>query len=385
MPKERFWQKLIEKIDRIDKDKVREYILALLKEKGLLENIFNSLAEGIIVLDQENNPVYVNKYLQQILNIDEDNLFESLASCDRKLAYLVLEEKKEFAGEEIQIFEPNFRVLHISRLKFLFPHQESSGAIVIIDDITERKREEEEKSRGERFAVLSQLASGVAHEIGNPLNSLQIHLQLLSKGLKSLSKGQRGKLTNYIEVIKEEIERLDSIVSEFLKASRPAPLNWEEKRIEKILEEVLKILSPELRKNKIEVKKNYASHIPPILLDTNQMKQAFLNVLKNSIEAMPKGGLVSISTFITTDRLNIRFTDSGKGIPEEFLYRIFEPYFTTKEEGSGLGLMITLRIIKAHGGDIKVRSEEDKGTEITIVIPLKRGKVPLPALGRKKK
>ena len=121
------------------------------------------------------------------------------------------------------------------------------------------------------------------------------------------------------------------------------------------------------------------SYIPSILLDRNQLKQALLNILKNSIESMPHGGNIYVSTFLRGDRVEITIKDEGVGIPHDKLYRIFEPYFTTKEKGSGLGLMITYRIIKAHGGDIKMKSTKGKGTEVTVILPLKRGRVPLPA------
>ena len=145
------------------------------------------------------------------------------------------------------------------------------------------------------------------------------------------------------------------------------------------MEELIAFLSPEFRENKIEIKEDYSSYIPSVLLDRNQIKQAFLNIFKNSIEAMPNGGSIYISTLLRGDRLEIGIKDKGVGIPEDRLYRIFEPYFTTKGKGSGLGLMITYRIIKAHGGEIKMKSRVGRGTEITVILPLRRGKIPLPA------
>ncbi len=376
---ERFWDKLIEKIENIDKKKIRQYIGELLWERGLLENIFNSLAEGILVLDFDNNPVYMNKRLNEMIGININDLFGSFSKYDRRLAYLILESNQEFKDEEIEINEPYHRIIKVSKLTLLSPEGESLGAIVIVDDITQERKIQDERASGEKFATLSQLSAGVAHEVGNPLNALQIHLELLKKEIKKLSPKSREKLINFVKVIREEIDRLDRIVSQFLEASRPSPLKLEEVKIENIMEELITFLSPEFRKNKIKLKENYLSYIPSILLDRNQIKQAFLNIFKNSIEAMPKGGSIYISTFLRRDRLEIGIKDEGVGIPEDRLYRIFEPYFTTKEKGSGLGLMITYRIIKAHGGEIKMKSKVGEGTEITVILPLKRGKVPLPA------
>lgn len=376
---ERFWEKLIEKIENIDKKKIRQYIGELLWERGLLENIFNSLAEGILVLDFNNNPVYINKRLNEMMEIDINDLFGSFSKYDRRLAYLILESNEEFKDEEIEINEPYHRLIKLSKLALLSREGKSLGAIVIVDDITQERRTQEERASGEKFATLSQLSAGVAHEVGNPLNALQIHLELLKKEIKKLSSKSREKLINFVKVIREEIDRLDKIVTQFLEASRPSPLKLEEVMIENIMEELITFLSPEFRKNKIEIRENYLSYIPSVLLDRNQIRQAFLNIFKNSIEAMPKGGHIYISTFLKGDRVEIRIQDEGIGIPKDKLYRIFEPYFTTKEKGSGLGLMITYRIIKAHGGEIKVKSKVREGTEITVVLPIKRGKVPLPA------
>jgi two-component system, sporulation sensor kinase E len=379
MPAERFWEKLIEKIENIDKEKVRQYIGKLLRERGLLENIFNSLTEGILVLDSENNPVYINKQLNRMMDINPKDLFKSFSYYHRRLAYLILEHPGEVRDEEIEIVPPPHSLLKVSKLPLLSPEGASLGAIVIIDDITQERKVQEEKSWGERFAVLSQLSAGVAHEIGNPLTALQIHLELLNKEVKKISHKSQEKLIGFVKVIKEEIKRLDTIVNQFLEASRPSLLRLEEVKIEDIMEELISLLSPEFRKNKIEIKKDYLPYIPSILLDRSQIKQAFLNIFKNSIEAMPNGGMIYISTFLKRDRLEIKIRDEGIGVPESKLYRMFEPYFTTKERGSGLGLMITYRIIKAHGGEIKVKSKVGEGTEMTVVIPLKREKVPLPA------
>ena len=375
---ERFWEKLIEKIENIDKKKIRQYIGELLWERGLLENIFNSLAEGILVLDSDNNPVYLNKRLNEMINVDTEDLFGSFSYYDRRLANLILESKEEFKDEEIEITEPYYRLLRMSKLALLSQEGESLGAIIIVDDITQEKRAQEEKVSGEKFATLSQLSAGVAHEVGNPLNALQIHLELLKKEIRKLSPKSREKLIDFVKVIREEIDRLDKIVSQFLEASRPSFLKLEEVGVENIMKELITFLSPEFRKNKIEIKEDYSSCIPAILLDRNQIRQAFLNIFKNSIEAMPKGGNIYISTSLKGDRVEIGIKDEGIGIPEDKLYRIFEPYFTTKDRGSGLGLMITYRIIKAHGGEIKVKSKVREGTEITVIIPFKRGKVPLP-------
>ncbi|MDD5454864.1 MAG: ATP-binding protein [Candidatus Ratteibacteria bacterium] len=376
---ERFWEKLIDKIENIDKGKIRQYIGELLWERGLLENIFNSLTEGILVLDFDNNPVYINKRLNEIISIDVNDLFDSFSFYDKRLAHLILESKAEFKDEVVEVMEPRHRLLNVSKLALLSKEGKPLGAIVIIDDITQERKAQEERASGERFATLSQLAAGVAHEVGNPLNALQIHLELLKKGVDKLPSKSRGKLMGSVKIIREEISRLDKIVNQFLEASRPSLLKLEETTIEGTLKELVAFLSPEFTRNNIRIRESYSPHIPSFLFDRQQIKQALLNIFKNSIEAMPKGGSIYVSTFLRGDRIEITIKDEGFGVAEHNLYRIFEPYFTTKKNGSGLGLMITYRIIKAHGGDIKFKSKVGEGTEITVILPLKRTHVPLPA------
>lgn len=380
---ERFWEKLIDKIENIDKGEIRQYIGELLWERGLLENIFNSLTEGILVLDFDNNAVYINKRLNEIMSIDINDLFGSFSFYNKRLAHLILESKKEFKDEIVEVSEPRHRLLKMSKLVLLSKKGKPLGGIVIIDDITQERKTQEERASGERFAASSQLAAGVAHEIGNPLNALQIHLELLKKEIKKLSANSQEKLVGFVKTIREEIDRLDKIVEQFLEASRPSLLKLEEVKIENIIKEVITFFSPEFKKNNIEIKESFSPYIPSFLLDRIQIKQALLNIFKNSLEAMPKGGNIYISTFLRGDIIEVVIKDEGIGIAENNLYRIFEPYFTTKTEGSGLGLMITYRIIKAHSGDIKFKSKLDEGTEITVILPLKRDNVPLPArLGR---
>jgi len=380
---ERFWEKLIDKIENIDKGKIRQYIGGLLWERGLLENIFNSLTEGILVLDFDNNPVYINKRLNEIISIDVNDLFDSFSFYDKRLAHLILKNKTEFRDEVVEIMEPRYRLLNVSKLALLSGEGKPLGAIVIIDDITQERKMQEERASGERFATLSQLAAGVAHEVGNPLNALQIHLELLKKGIDELPSKSRGRLMDSVKIIKEEISRLDKIVNQFLEASRPSLLKFEEAKIENTLKELIAFLYPEFIKNNIEIQESYSPHIPSFLYDGQQIKQALLNIFKNSIEAMPKGGNIYVSTLLRGDRIEIAIKDEGVGIAESNLYRIFEPYFTTKKNGSGLGLMIAYRIIKSHGGDIKFKSKLGEGTEITVILPLKRTHVPLPARFKK--
>jgi signal transduction histidine kinase len=209
----------------------------------------------------------------------------------------------------------------------------------------------------------------VAHEIGNPLNSLTIHLQLLERRLRKLPGDQQDSLLQPLEVAQEEIKRLDSIVTQFLRAIRPAPLQRAPHDLNSIVRDAAEFLAPELKSRNILLELDLAPGLPVLDVDQDQLKQAFYNIVKNASEAMQQGGLLKIRTTADHDRINVIFTDTGGGMSQETMARIFEPYFTTKKGGSGLGLMITQRIVRAHGGEVVLESDPGQGLRITLCLP----------------
>jgi signal transduction histidine kinase len=243
------------------------------------------------------------------------------------------------------------------------------GHVMILRDITESRRTAQQTIESERLNALTLLAAGVAHEIGNPLNSLHIHLQLMERSVQNLDDGAKAELQQSIDVARSEVSRLDSIVTQFLRAIRPSRPQLRTENVNTIVEEAVRFFTPEIQDRDIVVEQELRSDLPLLRLDRDQMKQAFYNVIKNSLEAMKRHGTLRIRTDRDDTHVLITFVDTGGGMSAENLSRVFEPYFTTKPSGTGLGLLIVRRIVREHGGELSIESSQDKGLTLTIRLP----------------
>jgi signal transduction histidine kinase len=240
---------------------------------------------------------------------------------------------------------------------------------MILRDITESRRSAQETIESERMNALTLLAAGVAHEIGNPLNSLHIHLQLMERKVRELNDSSKAELQDSIDVARSEIGRLDSIVTQFLRAIRPSRPQLHPESINVIVEEAVRFFAPEIRDRDVVVEQELRSDLPLLQIDRDQMKQAFYNVIKNSLEAMKRRGILRIHTDMDDKHVLVSFIDSGGGMSPEDLSRVFEPYFTTKPSGTGLGLLIVRRIVREHGGELSIESSQGKSLTLTIRLP----------------
>ncbi len=378
-----FLEKLIGRLGRIGPEEVQNYLLRLAQEKGFLETIFNSIQEGIIVTDSSGRITYVNDAACEIFGIDAENsIGKRLDERVRGLDWDALSKSSGALSRDMEIFYPanrfiNFYIvpLIIERLGDGEQQAEPVGHAMILRDITESRRSTQQTIESERFNALTLLAAGVAHEIGNPLNSLHIHLQLMERKVRELKGKQKTELQESINVARSEISRLDSIVSQFLRAIRPSKPQLHPENVNAIVEETLRFLAPEIKDRDVVVEQELRPDLPLIELDRDQMKQAFYNVIKNSFEAMKRRGILRIRTDMDATHVLVSFTDTGGGISAENLSRIFEPYFTTKSSGSGLGLLIVRRIVREHGGEMAIESSEGRGLTLTLRLPYRDKRV----------
>ena len=379
-----FVEKLIGRLGKIGPEEVQNYFLRLAQEKGFLETVFNSIQEGIIVTDSKGRITYLNNAACQLFGIDaDDSLGKRLDERIRGLDWNALSQEGA-VSRDLEIFYPTNRFINFYSVPLIIERQsgesepngrkidnrgEPVGHAIILRDITETRRSEQQTLESERLNALTLLAAGVAHEIGNPLNSLNIHLQLIEREARKFDGAKRAELQESVEVARAEVNRLDSIISQFLRAIRPTHPQLRPENVNAIVEEAVRFFAPEIKDRDIVVEQELRSDLPLIDIDRDQMKQAFYNVIKNSFEAMKARGILRIRTDKDDSHVLIKFTDTGGGISAENLSRVFEPYFTTKTSGTGLGLLIVRRIVREHGGELSIESSEGKGLTLTIRLP----------------
>ncbi len=375
-----FLDKLIERLGRVDPGEVQNYLLRLAQEKGLIETVFNSIQEGVIVTDAHGRITYVNNAACELFGFEaESSIGKRLDERVRGLDWEALSSSTGAISRDMEIFYPANKFINFYIVPLLIERRETRkrakgaaepvGHAMILRDITESRRSAEKTIESERFNALTLLAAGVAHEIGNPLNSLHIHLQLMERNVRKLESAAREELQESIDIARSEISRLDSIVTQFLKAIRPSKPQLHPENLNNIVEEAVRFFAPEIEDRDIVVEQELRSDLPLLELDRDQMKQAFYNVIKNSFEAMKRRGILRIRTDIEDKHVLVSFTDTGGGMSAESLSRVFEPYFTTKTSGSGLGLLIVRRIVREHGGELAIESQEGKGITLTIRLP----------------
>lgn len=418
-----FEDKLLAKLSKLDHDQVQNTLARILAQKQFLQTIFDHLDEGVIVTDGELAMLFVNRRARSMLGFPRERslLGESLKDRldeDHPLHDIIASlvgHPRAIEAYEVAFGPRDDRTLSLSTLPIRTTpagapptggpagggeRGEGNGEellIILLHDVTERARRQAEQARAQRLTSLATLTSGIAHEIKNPLNSLNIHAQILSGEVQrcrregrplNLEVGERAT-----QVIMEESKRLTRIVEQFIQAARPSTPRFETRELRPLLESLERIFRPECEQAGIGLGLSLDPDLPTLFIDEHQLMQALRNLLRNAIEALGErveaarqdeedfNPRIELQAMQEGDFVNIIISDNGPGIGEGALEHIFEPYFTTKFGGSGLGLMVVYRIVSEHRGALHVDTRPGEGTRFIISLPLH--KRPIRLLGHR--
>ncbi|WP_054944087.1 ATP-binding protein [Paenibacillus ihuae] len=341
--------------------------------KEHLESVINGTSDAIHTVDMEGRITSTNRAFEELYGWNA-------ADAKIKMPYLVpatAQKQEEARLQELKngaVLPPieTFRlkrdgsIVEVSVSTSIIRDEDGrpQSFVHVSRDMTERNRIEELLRRSEKLTTVGQLAAGVAHEIRNPLTTLRGFLQLQKeKGLL---------IPLHIDLMLSELERINMIVSEFLILAKPQAVHFQEKDVRYILNDVISLLGSQAHLFGIEFESQFSEQPAMVHCEENQLKQVFINIVKNAIEAMPEGGTITVEQQTDENSVIIVLSDEGEGIPEDMLPKLGEPFFTNKETGTGLGLMVSQRIIQAHKGSMEIRSDYGSGAEITIILPAAR-------------
>ncbi len=397
----RYVERVIDMLPKLSSEEVKRVLMEVVSENSMLDSLIESFSTGLILVDKKWRILQVNKAAKRILRISPDE-----EKYEDELLFNVIEENEEISEwlkniadthktnvrEEFSSSsssDGSVRFLAVSVFSFV-QKTEISGSIVKIEDITQQKAKAVLDRRLENMEGLTNLAAGMAHEIKNPLGAISIHIQLVQKAI-SKKRGGDGTLPDkkfledHLDIVNDEIEKLNDLVMDFLFAVRPVNAKLTLSDPEEILSSICDFVSPEFNKSHVLLKMELLKEKKRIMIDEKLFRQVIINIAQNAFYAvkakfpgcteentnsqeMP--GIVIFKTTIIEDNFVISISDNGIGMDSETVGRIFEPYFTTKANGTGLGMTMSYKIIKEFGGDIQVKSEKGTGSVFFISLPV---------------
>lgn len=354
----------------ISQRKQAEFLLEESKQR--YKSLFYNHPDLVLSIDLQGKVLSVNPEVQRITGYEVDEIIgkhylehveRSSSGCDSLLeagyngesyrAHLKVKHKKG-CKVDLQVYSVPIKV-----------RDKVVGLYVIARDMTEYNKTQEILRRSDKLNVVGELAAGIAHEIRNPLTSLKGFTQLIGSAIQ-------GDQNQYIQVMEDELNRINEIVSELLLLARPQMTDFEEESLPDILYHVQTLLNAQAIMNNVHIEVAYYAKSKYIVCVEHQIKQVFINIIKNAIEAMPKGGTINVVvTQSAIDKVLVKISDEGVGIPKARLEKLGEPFYTTKERGTGLGLMVSMKIIEEHSGVVYIQSEENVGTTFELILPAK--------------
>ena len=360
------------------------HVSKTLKEVQAIDHdILNSITRGIITVDLQGKITSCNRALEQILEVRGEEIIgcslEEAFQRESPLYQLLqecIQEKARLQDEDMAYTAKAGKILPLRVTTFALKNEVGKrvGGILLVKDMTEIRKMEERVQRASKLAALGQLTQRLVHEIRNPLSAMDINLQLLQERL--MVAGEDPEVARYLGIISTETQRLNEVLRNAQLFSKPEPPDMEVVDLHQVIRQVLFLIQEEAVRNNVDIADNLQAEYSLVQADRDLMKQVFINLLKNSVEAMAKGGKVEILSRNAGEGkiIGVELVDTGSGIPMANLPQVFDPYFTTKKKGTGLGLSIVHNIITQHGGNIDVSSWLGEGTIFSIILPLASSK-----------
>ena len=375
LPKERrgFFNKLSKNLAHVDKETLLLQLMSESENQAGWLRILEYLDEGILIVCSAGAIKFSNSAAEKMLGVSPNSnkpFWSNLEDTDLKEfftnQFLILSSE---VSQTLKVLVPLERTIKI----YIHPHLSkiSDQHLIRLVDLTSPMLPEVERMARNRLESIIRLAGGLAHEIGNPLNALSLHSEILKKQLAKLKSPEKEKIQETLAIIQDEIRRLDQIVRGFLKTTRRAPLRFQMLNLSALITDVLRVLKPSLQEHDIRLELELPEKIE-FFIDEERIRSMLINLIQNAMEAMKEGGVLGIRVQTHRQTVKIQIQDSGKGILPEDLPHIFEAYFTTKDHGSGLGLLFVYDAIMDHGGKIQVDSKRGAGTRFEILLPLRR-------------
>ena len=373
-----FVKKASSKIEKLSNEEILRIIETQTNDLKIRNYILDNSIEGSLMLDGSDNVIYLNATLTNLITLyprkkyTDVNVSKVIADSDM-VAFIRKFRKsgKETMEEYFQVSDP----VHGQRSVICIASRvsEIKALLFVFRDMTFFNRFKEEFRKNESLAQMTTMAAGVAHEIKNPLASISIYLQLMDKMMEKNGSMTREEAKKYLDVVSEEVDRINKIAVDFLYAVKPMKVNLAICNVNDIVKKTVSVVSAELKEKGIAFKQHLAVSLPKVLADSSLIQQSILNLINNAMQAMPedrKDPAITVSTFMENDMVKISVADNGCGMTEEQMSKIFEPYYTTKSSGTGLGLTVLFKIMKQHEGDVTVSSTPGVGSEFTLQIPV---------------
>lgn len=387
-----------------------------------LLSIFDSLKHGIVVVDRDGkvrmsnkiaqvvcgSPIVPNNYvwhalrqnslahdIKHAIEHDEDFDFREytlIVQNDADVSKVIrdapatkivrcallpfVEQKSRDAFLTIDGYAHNNKIASQSQFvrKNSITHKRVTGSIICLEDVSAEREVEQKAYRDKSFMSMKHITAGIAHEIKNPLSAISLHLELLRRKIQNAEKNLQSEkdkegVIRYIEIIEDEIQTMDKVVSVFLNDFKIQKSDLEPKDLHRLLCDVLAFVAPDLEKHNICIVKQFHNVVPKVYISSHAITHVFLNLIKNAIDALDDGGEIHLSTSYSDGKIRTVISDTGSGVSEELHRQIFDPYFTTKSKGSGIGLTIAYKLVQLHGGNIELNASYVKGASFIVTLP----------------